>query len=1511
MGMDVGQALGNMGTAFLSQLGKMADSDTLKEFAAGSDKRLRVLEELRRVAQNEVFPIKLPEDSELADQLLVDFAGAVPGAALAFCGGAGFAGLALSSAGASMAEARQRAPEGSQELQTAAGIIGGSMQAGIYMLMSRVGQNLLGHSINEFVRAGGTGLRGYSIASLNSLRNVTAETLKLHMAGKAATVTDMATQEAAAQIHGTASNIDWKTYGENLTDIETNLREAAVHLPFILIAAGRAGLHYFRSRHAVLGKGYYLDDWGVDAATREKIMNAPNLHLQNKWLREALQSSRRWSGPEAMAHIMRSMRLLNTPEYQGFNNEQIVRDFLNLPARTLKTPPPLPRENEAALREVTKHHAERAHRSENERTLPMLKLMDEWWQRSHISRHAGWQQYLAANTEKISPPELSSAKDYAQALKPRTENVPQQLQQRGYYAPMAEKERMDMFNASVQDIKDLSYQFLLNTYSLDALTHGYRSDELAREGTEIQRNKVVALACRAVLERVCGQSTGEIYQSATEYFRDFYYARMYRDNPPYWLRDSSAGALELREMPTRFMRNLYGQPFKGSPEYREALRIMMGLQANARKLYELIPHLEDFRTLLSRGMSPQQAYAFIINREFRDSLGGEPYLPEGWTKMQHAGKSFNLQDYAKRNVEMFQVYSELSGNGLESTVGAGGQTYWRIRRPDGRYTNWHDKPEYAINDLAATADLRFLPMTRDFYGEMVRKGSRISDMAEKLRAGNMTFSGYEQLTLMGTHDLVKKWMSNIATRPLGMEIMKLVPMEYPPKTYKPFLPVLRADDHRMHRIKVDARRALTPWNVLSGRLYTYWMRMFNSSWVSADEAIAFLKSKNQYSAELAEQMSKLSVPKYTYNTNMLGLTAMQKKKLRDRMKIQPPEINYAPIHQLLAEHMVRYSAAHFMAHIHEHDLPPTTKEWFLLAPFRDDMHMRPVRMPTEIKKKPQTSDRYHYETLREMTRWMNFYNVRYLRESAPLAQQIRAEKEADRAAFPRMETLVHEALNPTSLHTLEQGWCHVLGGPSALYSTGQALWNMLEHPIQGWEKMPNAEKHMIKTSLVQLAEEAPAPSALDAEMSGSKPDYLRHSLENLQEVLADYPDLREYTLDLHDSSRVLRLRPEALKKEPQQEYTHEMGVLTEDYPLILRDLPRGEFKVESVSPVPHEFVEDSRVMPALRFLTGLRLLTAARPYADRYGIWWQNELYGGERGGKPNGLQDWDYEPPLEPLFRLFDDMPREGKESSITVCGEPFSHVEENLDYADIMRVSSYRSSEYPFALFRLMPGEMNVANPRLHTPYIVHSVTGVPLTAHYVKVENSKHDIYQTMTGFRGYVNRIGYEEDIDNGKAHLSELLYDLVHRMSSEQGLREGEFAEISNKELLMQLAVDTHFCEMLKDKTPRTLSAGEAAAAMIFRHLISYEYGGDRQAAAEALQHYYNRYMAERPLRDGIFRALDDARMQQSPSKLLKKLKKKIHEEENPIDPRTSEEIQRDWMKSTDKKRPKKKHDING
>jgi hypothetical protein len=105
------QGAGHIATALTRAAAETLDSDTLRRGATAMDKRLQSLDELRRVAQGEVFPIDLGEESSFMEELAVDAAGAVPGAALAFMGGAGFGALSLAGTGAAVAEARRRSPK--------------------------------------------------------------------------------------------------------------------------------------------------------------------------------------------------------------------------------------------------------------------------------------------------------------------------------------------------------------------------------------------------------------------------------------------------------------------------------------------------------------------------------------------------------------------------------------------------------------------------------------------------------------------------------------------------------------------------------------------------------------------------------------------------------------------------------------------------------------------------------------------------------------------------------------------------------------------------------------------------------------------------------------------------------------------------------------------------------------------------------------------------------------------------------------------------------------------------------------------------------------------------------------------------------------------------------------------------------------------------------------------------------------------------------------------------------
>ena len=69
-------------------------------------------------------------------------------------------------------------------------------------------------------------------------------------------------------------------FGDNFTDIEANMREAAMNLPFVLIAAGRAALHHFRSPSALLDNGELLAEWGVNEPTRKRILEEPDIQIR-------------------------------------------------------------------------------------------------------------------------------------------------------------------------------------------------------------------------------------------------------------------------------------------------------------------------------------------------------------------------------------------------------------------------------------------------------------------------------------------------------------------------------------------------------------------------------------------------------------------------------------------------------------------------------------------------------------------------------------------------------------------------------------------------------------------------------------------------------------------------------------------------------------------------------------------------------------------------------------------------------------------------------------------------------------------------------------------------------------------------------------------------------------------------------------------------------------------------------------------------------------------------------
>ncbi len=333
IGTGLAQGLGHIGVATGRRLGHFLDLPSVNAAADTAEGGLRVLDEIREAAQQDVLPLDLGEGAGLAEQYFVEAMGNVPAAALALCGGVGFGVLGLSGMGQSVSEARRRAPENSQELQLAAGAVGGCVQAGICALMGRVGGKLLEQNLTAFARAHGRGIGAYSLAALRTSGGVAAEGGKMLAAVRLGQAAEQGAQELAAQAEQRASNINWQEFGDNLTDIEANMREAAVNLPFVLMGAGKASLHHFRCRRQLLDPQGGAGEWGLKPEELARIAAEPDALRSSEMMREAIRRTPRWNSAQKLLPLARrALNLLNTQQFRPAYSTGELCDFLGMPA---------------------------------------------------------------------------------------------------------------------------------------------------------------------------------------------------------------------------------------------------------------------------------------------------------------------------------------------------------------------------------------------------------------------------------------------------------------------------------------------------------------------------------------------------------------------------------------------------------------------------------------------------------------------------------------------------------------------------------------------------------------------------------------------------------------------------------------------------------------------------------------------------------------------------------------------------------------------------------------------------------------------------------------------------------------------------------------------------------------------------------------------------------------------------------------------------------------------------
>lgn len=1411
IGHSLVQGVGHVGTALSRSLSESLHSDSLRDFSKAADKRLQALHELRQVAQGQVYPINLGEESSFAEELVVEAAGALPGAALAFMGGAGFGTLAVSGAGAAVAEARRRAPKGRQELQAAAGILGGALQAGIYMGMSRIGAKMLDRSIKEFVQAAKSGARGYSLAALKSLGTLTAENAKLLLAGKAAQAADLGSQELAARVDRVASNIDWEAFGDNFTDIEANMREAARNLPFVLIAAGRAALHHFRAPRALVEDSQMLREWGVDEATQKRIAENPDIHEQTLLLRDALCNSHRWSGTGNMVELLKSIRLLNSEYFNQFHNPKEARMFLNpAPDTSTTSRPAVPvRENvdPATAQKIYEKLVGKKKTLLNPRkSTPYVLLMEEYATKANLDK-------FSSPAERVQRGQLYLAR----IRDPRLVMSPK-LSLNGYYLPDGAKLRKMVMTDIFSEMQDLLYEYTLGIETLDGLMRETKSVDGARKRLDENRRNAGSWICTAISDILSGKDRDtvidEMYQKFSRYL---YLRRTYAKHSPAWLRKMNAKHFE--NLKADASKSALRPTLKTPEEQRALYRNLVGLESCVDSLVYCLPRVEEYVEYLSAGLNPQQAGEIILRREMKDHYDTSVWSPPS-LKADPPNNVDNVVRLKDSRIA-FQNYLDLSGRSLEKSPDGKGGELLRIMKPDGQYTHWYHHENWVANALYGVMKMAFLRMGKDDLPALVHKGyqnhggKNVYRFSSIIPTNNADFVGFDHLCSFATSELRSLWQGNSTLYGPGIEFSSSHENWLKTEGRSLGRMLKRIDDEAdiyvFHHPKVH-----TPYTLCMQRFTAYWNRMLTSGWVSPEEAGELLVKARQMSPGSVADVISMGQDR---TRELRHLTPESRRKIRRELRrnkqaLIAPGDKVAMAHHL-AENLAHVNFLVMLADLDKSGLPDSVRDWFLTAPF---CNYKDIRDEGRVRGLLRMHSRKHAEKIKSLI---------------PAVKKMRMLMQEE-GGLPLMDKMLQAFQTPES-RRYEQAWCFSVGGEGAFRGTGQHHWNLLEDPKRGWELMPESFRNRLMPELQEIC--------------GDRP--VEESLYELADLLKQYPELRRYGVQSRGGEALCRI---SLDEVPTRDITDIQFTRAENTKLVRPMVVEKGYQMEQNVELPEDLAADARVLPAIRLLSELRRQTTASPYADDSGIWWNQKCYGGARGALPKGMDSgWIAEPALRTFTGLYNRLHQlaeaDGKDGMLEVCGVPMGGFRpEDIDMSTLKNVTVYRNKRMPEAQVRLMPGELDAANPYQRVPYVVHTSDGIPLLPK--RMSRDTHEFLQALTPLNQFSapgeRMYAYERNRYSRRKQMTGYLESLLNeRTTSPEAWQRSNGSEINNLELFMQMFQDGRLPYFLESRDPRTLTRGEALASELGRLMLLSECGVEREAHVENLVRFCDR-LREKP-----------------------------------------------------------------
>ncbi len=1418
VGYNLGLGVMHLGSAALDSAGKLLDDSwgtELQDSAKNIDLRARVAHEIRNLAQQQVAPLYIPEDTALAEQFLIDMSGVVPSAAMGFGGALAWGSLIGSGVGASVSEARERNAEGDLSLQNAAGLIAAAIQEGIAFGFTRVGGRVFEKSMSQFMKAKGKGARAYSLAALRSGGVASAETVKMALEQKAGNLSELGLHELAAQIDKTNSNIDWHSYGENLGDIELNMREAAMNLPYLLIGAGRAQLQHFENAHALKNNPAILESWGIADESIERIMNEKKLPRANEILREALLDSSRWGGAEFAKKAKQSLQLLNEDYFKDFKDDEVVADFLDLPSSVKNIPKSIPTgviSDEPDIDALQLKHG--PIEGSNLRLGKALQFWDYLWERSNLDRHLPESMKSASATARTAYIHRVLRERHNKRLTNYRQGIPAVPLRlyRGFFNPTAEKERRLLLSDQVAELRDTSYQFMLNVYPIDYIMRDAQGIKtLVKKREKLRRKHIVRVAAE-VIHRALGRSKAESVESIRWQVNEFY--RHYRTYPIMgrWAKEVDVFRFKNLEHYAHYSPEQI-EEINLPDEFFQAAHTLFGMERSIDTLYEIIPQMDDFQRLIAQGKTPAQAYSDILCRELE--IDPAEFKEYPMKLITQDAKKADLSKIKENNSKASAQYQKITGVELEEAEGTEGGTFWRTRLPDHSYTRWHANKEQAEMDLVMSTYSLFRPLGENIHEHFVHNED--FNLENYLLDEPNQYSAFDVISAQAFTDIYSQHVMAVATGLPGLEYKRIkqrVGKNHSQKLLE-FTPIEDSLTY-MKKFSMDELSTSSPYSLLRARSYAYWKSQLNINVNDiqhiADELVGLqVLSPSQRKAIFINPDSALyDIPVQRLNETQKFLTPEHKDapKLKKR---QQDDIAFI---------LTNFSMDYLVATADEHPLPNSFKTWLRLSA------LCPQEEQAEVPKKVLLGkNRFN------LLRWTNRQIAMRLQQRGDVYTDIRARREKIEQSSLIPQLLASLGLNKNDNY--ERSWSHYFGGEHMVKTQDEKLWSLLVMPRKIWDRTVPSTKGWIYENISDSY-----GTQNDRESLYGSREQFDQAIYTLDDVLRDYPELRRVDLLPDGDNRIISLDLDDRSQES------ELLTETQFNPIpwsIPNDVNEG-YQFGGRVTLPDYLVKDERVLPSLRLLHDLRLFNSRRAILDETGIWWDGKHYGVDHDLLPGLGDQWSAERPLTSMLPIIDEIQNrietEGGGKALKFMDITFKPIAEKLDLSPIKHAVIYRDEYFPSHTIRLMPGNVMADSPTLRAPFFCEVRSGVYFhkNRHLPDPAQAERDpMYTNLNFYFPYQIR---DHNESRHQATSQATSHYLIERVIN--GLDNPEFAERLDQgeadveNLLVELYEDSGLSYDLSTKSLDDLTPAQLTVLRICYGMVQLAYGTKKKTAYKEL-----------------------------------------------------------------------------